>query len=1098
MNPIPITTLTAGAVQQDLQSDGVNSLGLTTLSLSTRWANATPAAGDYNPTSLTLNIAALRAPFRGIREFTYAAAVSALAGNLTESATSLSVIAGQGARFPSPPAGQNVLLTLSNASGSKLEVVSLTARTDDILMIDRAALGSAKQSFSTGDRVALRLLPGTRTSQFIGADGVSLAGGCTVLRLHPQAILRLRTLAVQRYAAAGQPQLFPVPWVMVLRGVEGFGTAKWFEPDEDMTAGGLISFHDGRGLIVDPIYVAALFADLQTFLQGLTGRNMGGATGGAGGVQSIAALATGTLVHCLNLHGDIYRPALPGATLVTQNADNTVTKPVPASGLVTLNGGDGIAAAAGDLGRLRWGLSPAGVLANTKLIPPTPASPLGRLFFQVMVVDTVWSLLGNRTATPVLGVGADDQAIPADVQPLVRDNVIINYLPDGPDVLGRASQVLARPSQSMVLAVSPVLDGTMSIPNQPGPAAHWPQFPPPNSSAGFPNPAPSPANGITAAFTAGNDVVVTIVADRAPAGAHIRIFPQSFVEIPAIAEEPSFVRADGGAANAQAGVATQILLPNPFNLVGAQPRPSPANLTMDIVVMPRAGQRKLWAAVVANVAAGPAAAPPNPFGGGNIVDAVPAMFESVAPVPLFGIPTTVTPPGAAPGGVIGFVRSLASETSPRQGPRLPTMARFDTEIVTGVTNPPGTTLLWEAVVSGGRWAPETRSALHADANPGNPAGPDVHASGIHVSGLLAYDVARHAIRRAQPILPFPGGTLGWLIALDGNNFNFPTDTNTAQTGVGVFLETVAAVTETPELSAFTPPPAGTTVASLLSPIAASLGLPAPGIAINNEGRLQREVRREYIVSSNGLRDALWSLRRAVHEARELIYIESPQFASTGTTDLAAEIASSMAAHPELRVIICTPRDADFSPKYRGWSRQHYRARSQAVGSLMAVDRERVVAFHPVGFPGRTAFIRSTAVIVDDVYSLVGATHWRRRGFTFDGSVAIASFDRQLDSGYSRGVRTFRRQLMAAKLRVPAPAAGVTPSGEWLRLARPASAFDLIQNWLADGGLGLIQPLWPGPSDTTVLPATDDMADPDGSNGATFVASFASLLAELGD
>lgn len=88
--------------------------------------------------------------------------------------------------------------------------------------------------------------------------------------------------------------------------------------------------------------------------------------------------------------------------------------------------------------------------------------------------------------------------------------------------------------------------------------------------------------------------------------------------------------------------------------------------------------------------------------------------------------------------------------------------------------------------------------------------------------------------------------------------------------------------------------------------------------------------------------------------------------------------------------------------------------------------------------------------------------------------------------------------MAAKLRVLAPAVGATPSGEWLRLARPASAFDLIQNRLADGGLGLIQPLWPGPSDTTVLPATDDMADPDGSNGATFVASFASLLAELGD
>jgi hypothetical protein len=56
----------------------------------------------------------------------------------------------------------------------------------------------------------------------------------------------------------------------------------------------------------------------------------------------------------------------------------------------------------------------------------------------------------------------------------------------------------------------------------------------------------------------------------------------------------------------------------------------------------------------------------------------------------------------------------------------------------------------------------------------------------------------------------------------------------------------------------------------------------------------------------------------------------------------------------------------------------------------------------------------------------------------------------------------------------------------------------VSDRLSAGGLGLIQPLWPGPSDTTVLPATDDMADPDGSNGSAFIALFASLIAELGD
>lgn len=1093
---LALTTLTPAAVQQDLNNDGLDALGLTTLTLSTRWADATPAGGDYDPAALTLTLPALRAPFRGIREFAYSAAASVLASNLTDSATSLNVSAGQGGRFPSPPAGQQVLLTLSNASGSKREVVSLTGRTADTLTIERAALGTAGQSFAAGDRVALRLSPGKRSSQFLGADGTPLSGGCTVLRLHPQAVLRLRTLVAGRYAGAGA-QVFPVPWAMVVRGVEGYGTAKWFEADEDLTIGGPVSFHDGRGLILDPVYVAALFANLQGALPGLTGRNMGGTAAGAGGVQGVAALASGILIHCLNLHGDVYRPALAGAGLVTQDAANAVTGTIPASGLVTLNAGDGVAAAAGDGGRLRWGLAPGGVLGRARLVPPAPATPLPRLFFQLMVVDTVWALLGNRTASAVLGVGPDDQAIPSDVQPVIRDNVSVQYLPTGPDVLGQAAAVLARTPLNMVLAVSPVLDGAMSVPVAPGAPAHWPQFPGPDTAADFPTPPQSPASGVTAAFTAGSDVVVTVAADAVPPGAHIRLYPQRFVTIAGIGEEPSFVRGDGGAALAAAGTPTQVLLPNPFGLTGDQPHPSPAQLTVDMVVAPRLGRRRLWAAVVVPVAAGPATPPPGDFVGGNAVAALPLMFESVAPVPLFGVPTTVVPPGAAPGGVVGFVRALASETSPRQGPRPPTMARFDTCIVTGVSSPPGAPLLWEAVVSGGRWAPETRSARHEDGNPGNPAGPDVHAPGLHVGGLLAYDVAQHAMRRAQPILPLPGGTPGWLVALDGDNFNPPIDTDTTLTGVGVLLETVAAITETPELSALTPPPPGTTVAGLLAPIAASLGLPAPAITIANEARMQREVRREFLVARQGLRDALWSLRRAVHEARELIYIESPQFAHTGSTDLVAEIAASMAAHPELRVIVCTPRESDFAPAYRSWSRQHFRARTQAVGDLLAVDPERALAFHPVGFPGRPAFLRTTSVIVDDVYALTGATHWRRRGMTFDGSVAVASFDRQLDSGYSRRVRAFRRALMAAKLRVQAPLPGTAPSAEWLRLARPASTFELLQNWLAVGGLGLVQPLWPGPADTTVLPATDDMADPDGSSGASFIASLAALLAELG-
>jgi hypothetical protein len=1100
MNPITITTLTPSTVQQDLQGNGLDALGLTTLSLSRRWSDAAPT---YDATALTLNFSSLRAPFRGIREFAFSPASSTLAAGISESDTALTVAGGDGSKFPSPSGG-DVLLTLSSASG-KSEVVSCTARSGDSFTIARGALGTTKQSFSSGDRVTLRLSPGTRTTAFYGADGNPLSGGCAAFRLHPQTVLRLQTLMAGRYASSPTAAILPVPWAMLVRGAQGFSTARWFEPDETMTGlSGLISFHDGRGFIIDPVYVAAVFADLQAFLSGLSGKNAGGAVTDAGGVQSIAGLASGMLVHVIDLHGGVYQPALPGATLVTKDSGNTVTGSVPATGLLNLNPGDGIDAAATDAGRLRWGWASNGVLGRAKLVPPglpttgTPAPSLGRQFYQLAVVDTVWALLGNRTSAAVLGVPADDQKIPNDVLPAVRDNVVINYLVDGPDVLGRSAAVLARTPQDMVLAVSPVLNGTMSVPPQAGPTGHWPAFPPSASTAGFPSPPNSPADGIAAAFTSGNDVVVTIAADKVPDGAHIRIYPQQYVTIPAITEEPSFLRADGGANIASAGSATPVSLPNPFNLASGQPKPSPANLTMDIVVTPRVGIRKLFGAVTVSVAAGPIAGPPDPFNGGNVVGAMPAMFESIAPVPLFGIPTIVAPPGTAPTGVIAFVRALASETFPRQGPRVPTMARFDTIIATGITGgTPAGTLLWEAVLSGGRWAPETRSALHSSGNPGNPAGPDVHVAGVHVSGALAYDLARHAMRRAEPIIPLGSGTPGWVVGMGGNNFNPPQDTITTNTGIGVLLETVAAVCETPELSPLTPPAPGSTLQTVINNIASSLGVSPPTLTVGNEARLEQEVWREFIVSKNGLRDTLWSLRRAVHEARELIYIESPQFTHSGAVDLVAEVSASLSAHPNLKVIVCTPREADFAPNYKGWSRQHFAARTQAIGDLLAVAPDRVAAFHAVGFPGRTAFVRTTTVIIDDVWCLVGATHWRRRGLTFDGSAAIASFDRQMDNGYSKQVRAFRHALMAAKLGIQPPGTS-SPSSAWTRLGRPESAFQLIADWLSEGGLGRIQPLWPGPSDTSVLPASADMADPDGSDGATFVTTFASLIAELGD
>jgi hypothetical protein len=435
--------------------------------------------------------------------------------------------------------------------------------------------------------------------------------------------------------------------------------------------------------------------------------------------------------------------------------------------------------------------------------------------------------------------------------------------------------------------------------------------------------------------------------------------------------------------------------------------------------------------------------------------------------------------------------------------------------VTGTTGgTPNGTLIWQGLLTGGRWAAESRSTQHAEGNPGNPAGPDVHASGVSVSGALAYDLAVHAARRAQSMIPRPlpggGSSLGWVVLTAGDNFNEPDDSlNGANTGTGVLLDTVAVGCDSSWLSNFATPQPDTTLDTMLADAVALMGgspPPAGTVSVNNQPRIQQQVRREFFAAKQGFRDAQWSLRRAFAQARELVYIESPQFARTAwpsgspqpyELDLVAVLADSLTAHENLRVIVCTPRFSDYSDTFRTFHRQHYAARMEALGNLQAAAKDRVLLFHPVGFPGRVAYIRTSSIVVDDVWCLVGATHFRRRGMTFDGSAAIASFDRHITDGYSTKVRNYRRALMAAKLNVPPFVPGQPLSGEWVRLGSPAGAFDVVHDLLEQGGFGRLQSIWPGPPDSTVETAKPEIADPDGSNGVTMYNTLSAMFNEAG-
>ena len=1044
------TVLTPNGAANELQSTGLDALGLTIPNLSPVWAASTPVASAYDSSALTLQVTGLKAPFRSIREFL------------------------------------------------------------------------------------------ARPTLYSGLDGRPLPGPAAVLRLHPEAARRLGRLVDNRLGTS--PAIHPVPVALVARGItmpDPVDVPEWFFAADpvDFTGAVTISFHDARGLIIDPIAVACLFRELLSFRPALNVTSGGTHTvADAGGLDGIAALASGTLVHVVDPHGWGYVPTRDKARLKVLDATNNEISPVPDGGLVTLNTNQALGRSAADdtadgTNRpLRWGFATNAALARTRLTPPAlPAGvTLARQFFRVMAVDLDWHLVGNRTA-PVVPDVPSDTTVPEFLLPAVRDPVpSFAYLADPQDVVGSAAAMISgfgTDPSTVAVAVSPVLDETLRAPPQPGTPGHWPAFP--SFAAPQPiSPTTNPRQGATAVRRAAadgagadRDVILTIAAGTVPDGAHVRVFPRLFQQIMAIGNTPSFIRPDGGAAIVQSGAATKVLLVNPFGLRAADPFPDPANLAVDMVVTDRNGRRRLFSQTTIAVTAGPESAVDNlaSFGGNSLLgtSALEAALDSggtrsIASAALFGLPRTTPLPGITTDPA-AFIRAMANETQPREGPRLPTMMRFESILATGTSPTTDTPLRWNAVLSGVRFNLEARSFRADLGNPGNPAGADVMATGVRAGGFLARDLAVHAIKRAQPIVPLGGGIKGWVIETGRTTWNTPAADTTGSIAA-VMLETVAAICDTPELavSVVPDPQPDDDPQTLVNQVTTTLGTSTVPVPVTSAVDIVRRVQREIVTAKHGQRDALWSLCRACKQAREFIYIESPAFAVTvrpatppAAHELVQMLVGLLESNPRLKLMICTPRLPDFAPDKQGWVRTAFKHRKDALELLISraraladaanEKRARVAAFHPIGFPGRSSPLRTTTIIVDDVYCLVGTSHFRRRGMTFDGAVDIASIDRQISRGYSAATAQFRQKLMAQRLGVDVPTSPTNSSALWTRLAQPESAFGAVADLLDAGGEGRLTPVFAGPDDTAVLPQTDDVADPDGTSGASFATFIAAAL-----
>lgn len=956
------------------------------------------------------------------------------------------------------------------------------------------------------------------------ASGARLDGIIALLRFHPQAALRLRRLIGQRYDERTDGRASrPVPWFAAIRGGDAPAEMADITPDDpplapsQATVGtpltpGTLTFHDERGLIVDPVAVAALFRDLMA--EGFRAlRHPGSGDAGdldasssnPGAIGPIANIEPGTRVHIVDAFGSAWRHPTSGAGLKI----GTSGTPLDTGPHDWTSGTIQSTIAAGS--NLRFGFAPEGALGTAPLdlpsLPSTPFPPgsaapmLSRQFFRVMAVDLGLHLRGNRGDSTIDDVPGADEATRLEPEPLVRDGDTLQPALDGQASLGAVTEIAG--STGLVLAASPTIATDVAFP--PNRGARWPAFPAPVAAAEDLSAEHSARarNEATAAYVdATSDVVVTWPAGALPIESHVRMFPRvdPGPAIVPLAELDFALRGDGGAGIATAaGLA--VLVRDPYR-VGGGSRPQDPELRFDLLIVTRgpAGMRsRLLGGLSAQVGIG-GTAPPRPAVT-NALAQVPPNQQGVSPAPLLGLTPTAPATGTDP------LLAALGEAAPRESPRFRTMARTESLVVGHDGGAPGA---WTALLTPGFL---NARSVRDDArlgNPGNEAGPEDHAPGLSLTSRLGLDLARAALRRTHHLVRrLPELNAGrWAEPIAGTG-----------TIAGAMLQNVAEIAESPELSLVPEavvrnlPATGTPAATWIALVNAIAPFAPPSLAPilsavpptpDAADRWIDEVRREAFAAKQGRRDSQWALRWALAHARDLVYIETPLFGATATgsdpheVDLVALLAARLTVEQELRVIVSVPKRIPFGPGYEGFAQRHYVARNAAVDALRAAAPKRVVVYHPIGFPGRHEVIRGTFVTVDDVWALFGTSSFSRRGLSFDGSIDVCFMDRQLREGVSAAIADRRRRAIARTLGVAPPVAGETARANWVRTLQMRSAFELMREILERGGDGLIEALWRGLPETE-LPALDArIADPDGRGFPTISGIFATILAGLGD
>ena len=218
-------------------------------------------------------------------------AYGSLASPITSTATTIALATGNGARFPSVPAGDYFLLTLigldSNGIENSWEIVKVTARSNDALTVVRGQEGTTAAAWPAGSRVELRVTSATMSSL------LPLAGGTMTGAISSETYLDFRTKGVPQFLVMNTDNA--VNQIRVTGSATGqYSKIQTYGTDASiglslMTKGaGSFLFQDdlgARGLLVSPVASAVNYFQF-------TGAATGGAPylAAAGSDTNIAAV----------------------------------------------------------------------------------------------------------------------------------------------------------------------------------------------------------------------------------------------------------------------------------------------------------------------------------------------------------------------------------------------------------------------------------------------------------------------------------------------------------------------------------------------------------------------------------------------------------------------------------------------------------------------------------------------------------------------------------------------------------------------------------------------------------------------------------------